>query len=214
MERKGIVNELHRSARKNFIRRHVNVKKINDLWQADLVDMQLFAKENKNYKYLLTVIDVFSKKAFVKPIKNKSAGMVTDAMANIFKENNQVPVYLQTDNGTEFHNKIFKQLMKKHNITFYSTYSILKASVVERFNRTLKNKMWKQFSLQGSYKWLDILSFLVDEYNKTKHRTIGMAPNQVNKNNEISILRKVYNKTTKWVKNKFQIGDIVRISKY
>lgn len=104
--------------------------------------------------------------------------------------------------------------MSQNNIKFYSTYSILKASVVERFNRTLKNKMWKKFSLQGSYKWTDILDVLVKEYNNTKHRTIKMAPNDVNLNNEMHILRTVYNRPTKWSKNKFCVGDIVRISKY
>lgn len=168
MERKAIINELHKSARKNYTRRHVNVKGIDDLWQADLVDMQPYAKDNKNFKYLLTVIDVFSKKAFVRPVLNKSANIITSAMQDILHENKKNPAHLQTDNGTEFHNRIFKNLMVQKRIKFYSTYSILKASVVERFNRTLKNKMWKQFSPQGSYKWLHILKNLINDYNNSK----------------------------------------------
>lgn len=212
--RQGLVNELHKQARKYYPRRYVNVKGIDDLWQADLVDMQAYAKENKNFKYLLTVIDVFSKKAYVRPILNKSAKIVAEAMNDIFLKRKTAPVHLQTDNGAEFHNKIFKNLMSKNNIKFYSTYSILKASVVERFNRTLKNKMWKKFSLQGSYKWINILDALVKEYNRTKHRTIKMAPNNVNCNNEKFILQTVYNRQVIWRKNKFRVGDIVRISKY
>lgn len=214
IEREGIVSELHKSARKNFPRRFVNVKGIYDLWQADLVEMLPYAKMNKNFKYILTVIDVFSKKAFAKPVLNKSSKLVTDAMNQIFLENKKSPRHLQTDNGTEFHNKIFKDLMKRYNINFYSTYSSLKASVVERFNRTLKNKMWKQFSLQGSYKWLNILQDLVMSYNSTKHRTIKMVPNKVNSSNEKDLLNSVYKRQLKWVKNKFKIGDVVRISKY
>lgn len=80
INRTKIVEELHKLPRKNFPRRYVNVKGINDLWQADLVEMQPYAKFNKNYKYLLTVINVFSKKAFVKPILNKTANHVTRAM--------------------------------------------------------------------------------------------------------------------------------------
>lgn len=214
MEKQALVNELHKSARKNFPRKHVIVKGINDLWQADLVEMQPYSKYNKNFKYLLTVIDVFSKQAYVKPVLNKTAKFVTKAMGEIFQENKKIPIHLQTDNGTEFHNKTFKDLMKQKNINFYSTFSNLKASVVERFNRTLKNRMWKQFSMQGSYKWLNILDHLVNSYNNTKHSTIKMAPNKVNSVNEKHILNTVYNRPTKWVKNKFSIGDIVRISKY
>lgn len=214
MERQRLVNELHKQARKYYPRRHVNVKGIDDLWQADLVDMQAYATENKDFKYLLTVIDVFSKKAYVRPILNKSAKIVTEAMNDIFQKSKTAPVHLQTDNGVEFHNKFFKNLMSQNNIKFYSTYSILKASVVERFNRTLKNKMWKKFSLQGSYKWINILDALVKEYNRTKHRTIKMAPNNVNCNNEKLILQTVYNRPTIWRKNKLHVGDIVRISKY
>lgn len=212
--RKGIINELHKSARRNFPRRFVNVKGIDDLWQADLVEMQPYSRYNKKFKYLLTVIDVFSKKAFVKPVLNKTAKLVTSAMSEIFHENKRTPIHLQTDNGTEFHNKIFKDLMTRKKIKFYSTYSALKASVVERFNRTLKNKMWKQFSMQGSYKWIHILDQLVDTYNATKHSTIKMAPIDVGKHNEKQLLHNVFNKSNKWMKNKFFVGDVVRISKY
>lgn len=212
--RRGIINELHRSARKNFPRRHVKVKGIDDLWQADLVEMQSYARINRNFKYLLTVIDVFSKKAFVKPVLNKSSKLVTAAMNKIFDENKRTPTYLQTDHGSEFHNKIFQDLMNHHNIKFYSTHSVLKASVIERFNRTIKNKMFKEFSMQGSYKWINILDHLVNTYNNTKHSTIKMAPNKVNSRNEKKLLETVFNKPSKLVKNKFCIGDIVRISKY
>lgn len=214
IHRKKIIDELHKSPRKNFPRRYVNVKGINDLWQADLVEMQPYAKINKNYKYLLTVINVFSKKAYAKPILNKTASHVTHAMNEILNESSSRPNHLQTDNGTEFHNKMFKDLMKKNEINFYSTYSSLKASVIERFNRTLKNKMWKQFSYQGSYKWLNLLDELIETYNNARHRTIKMAPNAVNNNNEKNILHTIYNRPSIWLKNKFKIGDVVRISKY
>lgn len=213
-ERKKIINELHKQARKNFPRRSVNVKGINDLMQIDLVEMQPYAKFNKNHKYLLTAIDVFSKKAFAKPVINKTAKSVADAMESIFKENGSTPDHIQSDNGKEFYNKIFKNLMDKYNIKHYSSYSSLKASVVERFNRTLKNKMWKVFSLRGTYKWIDIIKNLISTYNKTIHRTIKMAPNEVNSNNEALLLRTVHNKPSKYVKNKFNIGDVVRISKF
>jgi len=96
------------------------------------------------------------------------------AIAKIIRDNRRCPKNLQK----EFYEKEFyinvQKLLKKHNINYYSTYSVMKASVVEWFNRTLKNDMWKQFTHNGNYKWIDLLPHLVSEYNVRKHRTIGM----------------------------------------
>ena len=111
--------------------------------------MGAYAAENKGYKFLLTVIDTFLKYAWVVPLKNKTALAVTNAMESIFK---RIPKNLQTDDGKEFFNTHFSKIMANHHINHYSTYSVLKASIVERFNRTLKSMMWKEFSASGSYK--------------------------------------------------------------
>ena len=81
--------------------------------------------------------------------------------------------------GKEFYNVDVQKILKKHNINHYSTYSTLKASIVERFNRTLKSDMWMMFTLNGNYKWIDELPRLVSDYNARKHRTIGMRPADV-----------------------------------
>src|SRR6185436_8299968 len=120
-----------------------------------------YSINNKGYKYLLTVIDVFSKYAWSVPIKNKSATSVTNAFKSILNQGRK-PTNLQSDRGLEFYNNHFKNLMKEYNINHYSTYSNLKASVCKRFNRTLKEKMWKQFTINGNYKWLDILQELLN----------------------------------------------------
>jgi Integrase core domain len=214
MSREVIIDELHKSARRNFKRRTVIVKGLDDLFQADLVEMLPFAKINKNYKYLLTVINVFSKYAWAIPIKNKTGQEVARAMDSILITLNTTPRNFQTDQGLEFYNSHFKNLMKKYNINHYSTFSGLKSSIVERFNRTIKGKMWKQFSLQGSYKWLDILPKLIANYNNTKHRTIAMKPIEVNTRNELKLLKTVYSRPKVFQPGKFKIGDYVRISKY
>lgn len=213
MSKQEIVNELHKSARRNYQRRKVITKGLDDLWQCDLVIMIPYARENKGNKYLLTVIDVFSKFAWAEPVKSKSAADVTNAMSRILKQN-RTPKNLQTDNGKEFYNSEFTNLMKKYKINHYSTYSNLKASVVERFNRTLKNCMWREFSLQGTYKWDKILQKLVSKYNNTKHRTIGLKPINVTKSNEKFLLNTVYSKIKIFGRGKFKEGDYVRISKY
>jgi IS30 family transposase len=116
------------------------VSYIDQQWQADLVDMQKFEKNNNHYKYILTVIDIFSRFAWVKPLKSKRGDEVTDVFTKIFKKNK--PVNIQFDDGKEFYNKHFKELLEKNNIEWFSTYSDKKAAVVERFNITLKEKVF------------------------------------------------------------------------
>lgn len=212
-EKRRLVNELHAPARKNFTRRRVITKGIDDLWQIDLVEMRSFAKMNKNFNYILTVIDVFSKYGWAAPLKTKSGREVAATFSEILNRG-RIPKNLQSDNGKEFYNTDFNKLMKNHGINHYSTYSVLKASVVERWNRTLKDKMWKVFSLSGSYRWTQILPDLVSEYNQQKHRTIGMAPIKVTHKNSKHLLETVYNNVKIVRKPKFKIGDFVRISKF
>ena len=209
-----IVKELHKPARRNFPRRHVDMRGIDETWQADLVDMSAYSTRNKGHNFLLTIIDIFSKYAWAVPLKTKSGPHVTQAMETVFK-GGRVPRHLHVDEGKEFYNKDFQALMKKHTMKMNSTFSGMKASICERFNRTLKEKMWKQFSLRGNYKWLDIINDLVENYNNSKHRTISMRPVDVTKNNEQTLLKKVYRKPEKnKFKHKYEIGDKVRISKY
>lgn len=220
-EKQRIVQELHRSARKNFPRRSYVMRGINDTFQADLIEMIPWARENRGHRYILMMIDVFSKKAWAKALKNKTGAEVTKAMTAIFESNpKNIPRNLHTDEGKEFYNIQFQRLMEKNGINHYSTYSIKKASIVERLNRTIMNRLWPLINLQGSHKWIDSLQSIIDSYNTTKHRTIKMRPIDVNKKNESILLRTVYrtNQTLNVEKmnkkTKFKVGDYVRISKY
>ena len=148
-QREQIVKELHKPARRNYPRRKVGVRGIDETWQADLVDMQAYSKLNKGYTFLLTVIDNVSKFAWAIPLKNKTGVVLKDALNKIF-EAGRVPVNLQVDKGTEFYNQNVERLLNKYKVHLYSSYSNLKASIIERFNRTLKTEMWKKFSLNGN----------------------------------------------------------------
>ena len=209
-----VAKELHRPARRNYPRRKFDIRGLDETWQADLVDMQKFARENNGYKYLLTVIDVFSKYAWALPLKQKTGSEVMEAMNTILKAG-RTPKNLQVDQGTEFYNAQVKNLLKRYKIHLYSTYSNLKASICERFNRTLKTNMWLQFTLRGKYKWIDILQDLMLKYNNTKHRTIDMKPIDVTRENEANVLKKFPNLKSKRrkIKYKFKVGDFVRISR-
>lgn len=216
MSKLQVVNEIHKQARKNFQRRSVILKGIGDLWQADLIDLQSYSKFNKGYKYVLTIIDAFSKFAWVVPLKSKAKRDVKIAMELILK-NNCAPKNLQTDMGKEFYNSEFKHLIKLYSINHYSTFSVKKASIVERLIRTLKSKLFKHFSFSGSYRWIgNPLNGIVNSYNNSVHKTTKYKPVNVNKNNESIIMKNI--KTSQIIrtkpKHKFKVGDSVRISKY
>ena len=210
-----IVDELHKPARKRYPRRRVILKGIDDLWQADLVEMIPYARFNGGHKYLLTVIDCFTKYAWAVAVKSKSAGDVMRAMSSVFKIHKS-PKNLQTDQGREFYNVEFQRLMDKFGVNHYSTQSNLKASIVERFNRTLKSEMWKQFSLRGSYRWIDIINSLLDRYNNKVHRSTGMKPVSVTEADVIKIMKRLYPPLSRSVATRppgYTEGDYVRISK-
>lgn len=216
--RKLISEELHKPARRNFPRRNTVIKGINDLYQADLVEMRPYSRINKGFNYILTVINCFTKVAYAVPLKNKSAETVATAMEQVLLRGASQMKNLQTDEGKEYYNKVFANLMKKYNVNHYSTKTEKKAAIVERFNRTLKGVMFRRFSQRGTHVWYDILSDLIRKYNNTMHRTIGMKPIEVNKSNEMLVLKRIKRITTprieKMPPRRFKEGDKVRISKY
>lgn len=213
MSKLQVVKEIHRDARKNFNRRRSVMRGIADTLQADLIELP----PDRGMKYALTVIDTFSKMAYVRPLKTKTGSEVTKAMKSVLHQAEGLVKNLQVDNGKEFYNNEMTRMLEHYNVNRYSTFSVMKAAIVERFNRTIKRKIYQQFSLRGNYKWVDIIDGLVDEYNRTKHRTIKMAPIDVSEENEQHLLDTVYNykriiEISK--KLKFKVGDHVRLSKY
>ena len=208
---------LHRPNRKNYKRNQVIVSGIDDTFQADLIDVSNISRFNNNNKFLLTCIDVFSKYAWVVPIKRKGAQEVLAAFKAIFADR-RIPKRLQTDEGNEFMNRTLRAYLEKLKIKIYILNSEMKAAVVERFNRTLKEKMWRYFTYKQSYRYLGVLSDLVFSYNNSFHRTIKTSPAQVTKTNEDQIWHTIYGHgrqepSEKPIKFKFKVGDLVRISK-
>ena len=180
-------------------------------WQADLADMRSLNQYNDNYNYILTVIDVLSKYAWAVPIKRKTGDYVVEAFKSIFKE--RVPKMLQTDHGTEFINKKTQDLFKSHNIEWFETYNETKAQIVERFNRTLKDRMYKYFTANNTKRWIDVLPDLIHNYNNSYHRSIKMTPVQATENPG-KAWDNLYNQEQSKNTPKFNPGDFVRISKY
>ena len=178
------------------------------------MDISSLAHFNKGYKFLLTCIDVFSKFAWVVPLKNKSGEPLVNGFQSIL-DLGRSPKKLQTDKGTEFLNHNFQSLLKENSIHFFTASSELKASVIECFNRTLKTHIWKYFMAKNNRVYIDILQDIVHGYNNSYHRSIGRAPASVSLLNVGQVRRKLYSKS--WTKLgrkfKFKSGNQVRISK-
>ena len=171
--------------------------------------MQAFAKFNRGVKYLLAVIDVFSKYGWLIPLKDKTGKFVASALKTIFEE--RKPEKMWVDKGKEFYNKDVKDL-----IELYSTENEEKSSVVERWIRTMKEKMYKYFTANSTNVYIDVLPDLVKEYNNTRHSSIKMTPVKASKKeNELTVWRNLYpdRLEIRDINPKFSVGDKVRISK-
>src|SRR6266566_7243481 len=162
---------LHKPARLRYSTRPYKTAGIDQQWQADLVEMIPYEGVNEGYRYLLTVIDLFSRYAWAKSIKDKTGKEVKRAFQKIFASGRK-PQRLQTDEGLKFANRHVQHLLKVKNIKFFTVKSQFKAAVCERFNRTVKSKMWRYFTKTGSYKWIDILPELMTAYNASVHRSL------------------------------------------
>ena len=203
---------LHKPVRRHFKRRCVVVGGPNQQWQADLVDMSRLKKVNNGTTFILTVIDVFSKLAWCIPLKNKSAASLVAAFTQLL--GNGAPNTLQTDKGTEFLNRPLQKLLKEHGVHHFATHNEeTKASIVERLNRTLKTRMWRYFTKKQSVRYVDVLQDFMRSYNDTYHRSIGMAPSEVNSTNQETVWQRLYGHESVVGTPKFRVGDRVRISK-
>ena len=202
--------ELNKPTINKFERKKIIVNHINEIHSTDLVDISQYSKINKGYKYIFTNIDVFSKIAYAYPIKPKKMQDIKPCFEKIFKNNK--PKFIWSDKEPAFFSKEMQQFFKDNNVKIYHTNSYLKAVVIERFNRSLRELMMKEFTKNNNTVWYNILPKLIKIYNNRYHNTIKMKPNQVNKSNEKHIKENIYtyNKTSK--KPKFKINDLVRIS--
>ena len=175
----------------------------------DLADMQLLSKLNKGFRFLLCVIDIFSKYAWVVPLKDKKGISIVNAFEKILKESNRKPNKTWVDKGSEFYNNSFKKCLEDNNIEMYSTHNEEKSVIAERFIRILKNKIYKYMTSISKNVYIDKLDDIVKKYNNTYHTSIKMKPIDVKDNTYINFKKEVNDKNAK-----FKVGDHVRISKY
>ena len=220
-ENKQLANELHKPIIRKFEKRKVYSTFKDNIWGVDLAHMQLLSKYNKGIRFLLCVIDIFSKYAWVVPLKDKKGISIVKAFQSIIKQSNSKrrvkgtsvkhvkPNKIWVDKGSEFYNAYFKKWLRDNDIVMYSTHNEGKSVVAERFIRTLKSKIYKYMTSISKNVYIDKLDDIVDEYNNTYHATIKMKPIDVKDNTYINTSKEINNKDPK-----FKVGDHVRISKY
>ena len=188
LERTGnnkiLAEELHKPVIKKFNKRKVYSLFRDNIWGVNLADTQSLSKKNKDIKYLLCAIDLFSKYAFVVTLKDKKGISIVNAFNKIIKQSNRKPNKIWVDQGGEFCNRVFKKRLSDNDIIMCSTFNEGKSVVAERFIRTLKNKLYKHMTSIGKNVYYDVLDDIVNKYNNTKHSTIKMKPKDVKDGNK------------------------------
>ena len=203
-------NELNKPVISKFPRKKIIVNHIDEIHSCDLNDMVKYFRMNKGYKYIFTNIDIFSKYAWSFPIKSKKISDIKPCFQKIFKE--RKPKFIWSDKESSFFSKEMLKFFEDHNIKIYYTNSNLKAVVIERFNRSLRELMMKEFVKNNNTIWYNILPKLIKIYNNRFHNTIKDKPININKSNEKYIKNTIYKYNITNKIPKFKINDIVRVS--
>jgi len=209
----------HKRRKIKFPRLRIKVYTIDQQWQADLCDMKKYKTDNDGYKWLMTMIDCFSKYAWAVPLYSKEADEIIRGLTIIFKKGRK-PRKFQSDKGTEFKNAKVKAFLKKEGVKFFTADNPdIKAAIAENFNGTLKTKMWKHFTHKKTTRYVDVLDDLVTAYNNTEHSSTKKIPSQVKLSDTMEVYANLYGKDIEEQKKKpplvykFKEGDHVRILK-
>ena len=214
--RKNDVHSKHRRiVKKKFPRRRIIVHFPYQIFMGDLIEYTQsdFRHANSNFGYILVIIDCFTKKAYARPVKKKNKFAVSNALQSILNELGNYPNTLITDEGLEFYNKNVREILDKYGIHHYSIKTKMKASIVERFNRTLRSRLQKYFYKNKTKRWIDVLDQMIDNYNNTPHRSIGMSPNEVSDDNSDQVFKKMFPDIDLQTTPRLSKGNIVRILK-
>lgn len=211
------VYTLHKQRRVRFPRLKYHSMNIDDVWSIDLMDMQNVSGYNYKQRYILAVIDNFSRFAWCIPMKDKTADSVLKAFGKLFKKTKRRPLNIVSDQGKEFISKRSKTFLQKHSINFYTANDpATKASICERFIRSIKSIIYRFFTHYNTKRYVKVLDQLVNIYNAREHRSIGRAPKDVNENNVLSVWEHMNRGMNKNIFNerkpKFTVGTLVRIS--
>ena len=209
---KIFINEIYsKGPKKNYPTNKTDVYYIDDIWSLDILDLNDYGpKNNRGYRYVLVIIDNFSKYGFTIPLKNKNAQTIKDSFENILISSKRKPNLIESDRGKEFYNNIFQDFLNKNNIKLCSRNSSYGAVFAERFNRTIRELLKKIVFENGDANWIDVLQTITKQYNNKIHSSTKLSPKDASlKKNEGFVYKNLLDKRNK-IKPKFQINDLVR----
>ena len=197
---KIFINEIYSKVpKKNYDTNKTDVYYIDDIWSLDILDLKDYGPENnRGYRYVLVVIDNFSKFGWTSPLKNKNAQTIKDSFENILISSKRKPNLIESDRGKEFYNKIFQDFLNKINIKLYSRKSSYGAVFAEHFNRTIRKLLKRPVSEKGDGNWIDILPTITKQYNNRIHSSTKLTPIQASiKKNEGYVYKNLLDKRNK-----------------
>ena len=180
---------------------------------SDLIDFNIpgMPGANRNFRYIMVFICVFSKMAWAEPLKHKDGLSSVTAIENVLNRMKDLPANIITDRGLEYYDRRVQELFRRNGIRHYSLRSKHKACVAERFIRTLKGRLYKYFWKNDTKNWVDVLQNFIDNYNNTFHRTIRMAPVDVTENNRREVFKRLFPNANLKSAPRLKVGDQVRI---
>lgn len=208
-------------------RNRVVVKGIDDQYDADLIvfaDKTAWTQPNDGYRYVLVVIDIFTRYVWARALKNKEARTVRDAFDDIFDSSGRLPRRIRSDRGSEFTNAELRRYMNRRGITHFFTNNELQANYVERVIKTLKSKLMRYLTDRNTNRWVDVIQEIVDSYNNTFHYGIRATPAFIDASQEKRLWWQQYIPREKYDPQKryqmrrrvqfaFKVGDMVRVNK-
>ena len=209
---KIFINEIYsKPPEKYYPTDKTDVYHIDDIWSLDILDLKDYGpKNNRGYRYVLVIIDNFSKFGWTIPLKNKNAQTIKDSFKNVLISSKRKPNLIESDRGKEFYINIFQDVLNKNNIKLYSRNSSYGAVFPERFNRIIRDLLKKPVFERGDINWIDILPIITKQYNNKIHSSTKLTPIQASlKKNEGYVYKNLLDKRNK-IKPKFQINDLVR----
>ena len=209
---KIFINEIYsKPPKRNSATNKTDVYFIDDIWSLDILDLKDYDPENnRGYRYVLVIIDNFSKYGWTVPLKKKNAQTIKDSFENILTNSKRKPNLIESDRGKEIYNNIFQDFLNKNNTKLYSRNSSYGAVFAERFNRTIRDLLKKPVFEKGDGNWIDVLPTITKQYNNRIHTSTKLSPKDASlKKNEGFVYQNLLDKRKK-VKPKYQINNLVR----
>ena len=211
---KIFINEIYsKGPKRNYVTNKTDVYHIDDIWSLDILDIKDYGPENnREYRYVLVIIDNLSKFGWTVPLKNRKAQTIKDSFENVLISSKRKPNLIETDRGKEFYNNIFQSFLNNNNIKLYSRHTYLGAVFSERFNRTIRDLLKRPVFEKGDANWIDVLPKITKQYNNRIHSSTKLTPIQASlKKNEGFVYKNLLDKRKK-VTPKFQVNDLIRVA--